>query len=149
MQVFQHTRERQRIGLVVLQCAPSLAAHPVDISAGAEALAGAAQEHHAHVVGAFQRLEMLGQIGDHQFVERVVLIGPVERDHGDALGRHIEQHRIGGERHGAAPSTRSSACGRSASGVSNRFKLCTPAKKYSKSSGGSACSMYTGANLLR
>ncbi|MNK84492.1 hypothetical protein D3C87_1043410 [compost metagenome] len=57
----------------------------VDVHAGAEALAGPGQHHHAHVVVAIDGLHGVAQLGLHDLGQRIELVRPVQGDHGDPL----------------------------------------------------------------
>ena len=56
------------------------------VGAGAEMLAGAAQDHDPHGVVRGQRLELIAELIEHRLVERIAALGPVERDRRDAPG---------------------------------------------------------------
>ena len=95
-----------------------LRAHPFEIAAGAEARARGGEDDRAHGrVGAEGR-GGVGQLGDHPGVHRVVLLGPVERDGGDAVGVGGEEDRL--EAHGAVLASFGAAAMRTAMKASAR-----------------------------
>ncbi len=73
-----------RFGDTLLPCRLLLGPHPSEIATGAEALAGAGEDDGADGgIGANLGRDG-GEIGNHRGVHGVVLVGPIERQRGDA-----------------------------------------------------------------
>ena len=98
----------------------ALAAHLLHaVDAGAERLLARAGEHDAaHVVVAPQRAPQRVQLALHQRVERVVDVGPVQRDGRDAVGLVVGDRLELGNRHGHRLDAIRSGAGRRCPGVS-------------------------------
>jgi len=90
----QHVGERLRVLAIGVERIHRLVFHPVEVSTGREALSRPAQDHETHFVGIVrQEVEYLGQRRDHLGIERIVALGPIQRDDGGLAGRDLEQDR--------------------------------------------------------
>ena len=73
-----------------------LSARPArgEVGAGAEMLAGAAQDDDADIVVGGERLELIRELVEHGLVERIAALGPVEGHGRDAPGRDVDRYRL-------------------------------------------------------
>ena len=94
----EHVGHRHRVLLVALDVERHRRAHPGDVGTGAEGRAVAGQDDEAKLVRGLpgERRERLAQLGDERRVERVVDLGPGERDPGDAVRGTGPLHAKGG-----------------------------------------------------
>ncbi|MNE24127.1 hypothetical protein D3C80_1174080 [compost metagenome] len=105
MQGLEHLGQPHGVVAVVGLRPAGGVSHPVQVGAGAEGAACAADEDHPHPVGAVQGLEGLEQGGDGRRVESVLLLRTVDshEDHARRQGVDLDQiivrvrRRIGDE----------------------------------------------------
>ncbi len=94
VQGLEHLRQTHGVVAVVALGPVGRRAHPVQVCARAERSARAADEDHAHLVGAVQGLERLIEGGDGRRVEGVLLLGTVDGDEDHAVGGGVDLHQI-------------------------------------------------------
>jgi hypothetical protein len=80
----QHAGEPERVALGFLGVVLSGTLHPVEVSAGAEALAGAGDDDDADIAVDVHLYQRRGQILNQHVVEGIVPLGAVQRDDADA-----------------------------------------------------------------
>ena len=92
--VGEHRRQRHRVGDVLGVAVRRHLLHPVEIGAGAEAPALPQQNDGAHRVVGIERCKRAGELRDQRLVERVVDVGPRERDHRHRIALFDDQRLV-------------------------------------------------------